>query len=95
MTGTDGARAEYALRIELEAFSQVFDSSSQSRVVVRMRATVVHVPTQGLRAQRTFVAERPATPNAEGASSALGVAADALIEELLPWVAQNLGAGAR
>jgi cholesterol transport system auxiliary component len=86
----DGARADYALRVELEDFSQSFDALNQSRVAVRVRATLVDLSSHTLHAQRTFGVERPAEPDAAGAVTALGVASDALIEELLRWTAQNL-----
>jgi len=37
----DGVRADYALRLELEEFAQVFDTVEQSRAVVRLRASLV------------------------------------------------------
>jgi cholesterol transport system auxiliary component len=37
VTGSDGARADYALRIELEDFSQSFHAPNASRVAVRAR----------------------------------------------------------
>lgn len=90
VTGGDGARADYALRIELDDFSQSFDALDQSRVAVRARATLVDLASHALHAQRTFALERPAAPDAAGAVTALGVASDALIEELLGWTAHNL-----
>jgi len=90
VTGGDSARADYALRIELDDFSQSFDALNQSRVAVRARATLVDLASHTLHAQRTFGVERPAEPNAAGAVRALGEASDALIEELLGWTARNL-----
>ena len=90
VTGGDSARADYALRIELDDFSQSFDALNQSRVAVRARATLVNLASHALHAQRTFGVERPAEPDAAGAVTALGIASDALIEELLGWTAQNL-----
>lgn len=90
VTGSEGARADYALRVELEDFSQSFDAPDQSRVAVRARATLVDLASHALHAQRAFALERPATPDAAGAVGALGEASDALIEELLGWTAQNV-----
>ena len=90
VTGGDGARADYALRVELEDFSQSFDAPNQSRAAVRARATLVDLASHALHAQRTFALERPARPDAAGAVTALAETSDALIEELLGWAAQNL-----
>lgn len=90
VTGSEGARADYALRVELEDFSQSFDAPNQSRVAVRARATLIDLANHAFHAQRAFALERPATPDAAGAVGALGEASDALIEELLGWTAQNV-----
>lgn len=86
----DGAHADYALRVELEDFSQSFDAPGRSRVSVRARATLINLATRTLHAQRTFALERPAAPDAAGGVKALGEASDALIEELVGWAAHNL-----
>jgi cholesterol transport system auxiliary component len=90
VTGGDSALADFALRVELEDFSQAFDALNESRVTVRARVTLVDLASHALYAQRTFALERPATPDAAGAVAALGAASDALIEELLGWTVQNL-----
>ena len=86
----DGAIADYALRIELEDFSQSFDDAQASKVTARLRASLINLNTRALHAQRTFSVERPAAPNAPGAAQALAAAGDAVIEELVVWAAQNL-----
>ena len=88
--GGEGARAEYALRIELEDFTQSFAAPSESRVSVTVRATLIDLVSRTLQAQRTFTLERPAAADAAGGVKALGAASDALIEELLGWTVQNL-----
>jgi len=88
----DGARADYVLRMELEDFSQHFDSAAASRAVVRVRAALVDAGSRSLRAQRTFSAERPAGVNAASGVKALAEAADAVIAELTAWTAQNVTA---
>lgn len=93
VSGDDGTRADYVLRVELEDFSQSFDAVNQSRVSVRARATIVNLADRTLLAQRTFAVERAAAPDAAGAVKALGEAGDALIEDLLAWTAQRLKAG--
>lgn len=89
----DGARADYALRIEIEDFSQSFNAADRSQVAIRLRVTLVNLSTRALHAQRTFSVEQAAAPDAEGAARALAQAADAVIESLLEWAALNLKAG--
>jgi len=74
-----------ALKVELLAFEQVFDSPTSSRGVVRARATVYQ---KGMIGQKTFVAEQPA-PSADGAGGvkALSASADAVIAAILDWAA--------
>lgn len=93
VTVQDGVIADYALRIELEDFSQSFDDAQTSKVIVRLRTSLISLNTRALHAQRTFSAERPAAPNASGAAQALAAASDAVVEELVTWavgVTQNL-----
>jgi cholesterol transport system auxiliary component len=90
VTAQDGAKADYALRIELEDFSQLFDSAQSSTGAVRLRATLIDLNTRALQAQRTFSAQRPAAPNAPGAAQALAAASDALVEELIIWATQTV-----
>ena len=66
------------LRLELEEFSQVFSSASQSEGVLRLRATLAEPTPQGerLRAQRVFEArQRAPSADAAGGSAALAQAA--------------------
>jgi len=91
VTGAHGARADYALRVELEDFSQSFDAPDRSRVTVRARASLVDVAGRALAAQRAFAVERPApSPDARGAVAALGEASDELIEQLLRWTGEGV-----
>ncbi|MHB8667927.1 MAG: ABC-type transport auxiliary lipoprotein family protein [Burkholderiales bacterium] len=85
----DGARAEYALRLDLEEFSQVFDAANSSRAVLRLRATLLR--KRDAVAQQDFAVEHAAaTPNAEGGVHALIMASDAAGEKLVDWLALNL-----
>lgn len=81
------------LRVELEEFSQVFESSTRSVGLVRLRATVV-LPTaagEKLLAQRLFSQQRPAPrADAAGGVHALTQATDAAIRELDQWLQQPL-----
>lgn len=93
VTGSDGARADYALRVELEDFSQSFDAPNASRVAVRARATLVNIASRTLIAQRVFTVERPApSPDARGAVTALSAASDDIVEGLLEWTGDRLKA---
>ncbi len=97
---TDGlltGRAGMTLRIELEEFSQLFDSADSSSGLVRLRATLGHVRPEGvvgvpgerLVAQRSFVVQRPASSaDAAGGVRALTQATDAVIEEVDQWILQ-------
>lgn len=90
VTTQDGARADYALRIELEDFSQSFDAAESSKASVRLRASLIDVNTRALHAQKSFNVERTAAPNAPGAAQSLAAASDAVVDELAAWAAQNL-----
>ena len=80
------------LRLELEDFTQVFETPERSVGLVRLRATLVEPTPQGerLRAQRVFVA-RQAAPSADaaGGSTALAQAARQAARELSAWVNQT------
>ncbi len=86
----DGARADYSLRVELEDFSQSFDTPEASKVALRLRASLVNVDTRALLTQRTFAVERAAAPNAPGAAKSLAEASDALIDDMLNWAAASV-----
>lgn len=93
VSGSDGARADYALRIELEDFSQVFHAPHASRVAVRARASLVSLADRALLAQRVFTVERAApTPDARGAVAALAAASDDIVERMLEWTGERLAA---
>ena len=89
----DGVNADYALRIEIENFSQSFSATDHSQVVIRLRVTLVNLAKHTLHAQRTFSVEQSAVPDAEGAARGLAQATDAVIESLLEWTLLNLKAG--
>lgn len=87
----DSASADYALRIELEEFSQVFDTADASRAVVVARASLVNVARRTLQAQRTFTFEKPApSANAEGGVRALAGASAELLDAIVAWTAASL-----
>lgn len=74
-----------AVKVDLLAFEQVFDTATSSRGVVRARVTVFQ---KGMIGQKTFVAEQPA-PTADGAGGvrALAASTDAVIAAILDWTA--------
>lgn len=80
------------LRLELEEFSQVFTSPTQSAGVLRLRATLTEPQLQGevLRGQRVFSTQVPATSaDAAGGSAALAAAAAQAARDLAAWVDQT------
>ena len=86
-----GNPSPWVLRVELEEFSQLFESASTSSGLLRLRATVVQGSVQGekLLGQRTFVVSRLA-PSADvrGAVRALTAASDAVVVEIDQWLQQ-------
>ncbi len=88
---TDGRRPPI-LRVSLEEFSQVFDTPTHSVGLVRISATLIGSDVAGKRTmtQRTFTAQRPApSSDAAGGVQALAAASDAVVAELVAWVAAS------
>jgi len=86
----DGAAA-LSLRLELEEFTQVFETPERSVGLVRLRATLVESVggRERVVAQRRFVVERPApSADAAGGVRALTAATDAAINEIGLWLQQ-------
>ena len=80
-----------ALRLELEEFSHLFQSPTQSVGLVRIRATLLENTAGGekLLAQRNVVVQRPApSADAPGGVRAMTAAVDGAAEELIQWLAQ-------
>jgi cholesterol transport system auxiliary component len=95
LTGSDGARADYALRVELEDFSQSFGSPSASRVALRARASLVRLADRTLVAQQVFSVGKDApSADARGAVAALAQASDEFIEALAQWTGEQVREGA-
>ena len=87
----EGGMQPRVLRIELEEFSQLFDSPSASVGLVRLRATLLESTAAGekLLSQRTVVARRPApTADAPGGVRALAAAVDAAAADIAQWLQQ-------
>ncbi|WP_371816929.1 ABC-type transport auxiliary lipoprotein family protein [Rhodoferax sp. AJA081-3] len=84
------------LHLELDEFSQLFETAQQSSGLVRLRATLGQggQGSQRLVAQRSFIVQRPAaSADAEGGVRALAAATDAVIAEIAQWLQQVEGAG--
>lgn len=87
-----GAERPPVLRVQLEDFSQVFDSPAASRGTVRLRCTLLQASGGGehLVAQRTFTTERPApSADAPGGVRALTAAVDAAGSDIAAWLQQR------
>lgn len=79
------------LRVELEEFSQVFTSATESAGLVRLRATLAEPAAAGeiLLGQRVFIVQRPAaSADAAGGTRALAEATDQVAHELTQWLEQ-------
>jgi len=89
LSPADGVRTDYVLRLDLEEFSQVFDSAEKSRGVLRLQARLVR--GRELAAQQSFSIDLPApSANAEGGVRALSAAGDEAGRRLADWLAANL-----
>lgn len=83
--------AGLSLRLELEEFTQVFETPERSIGLVRLRATLVEGAggRERIVAQRRFVTQRPApSADAAGGVRALTAATDAAIDEIGLWLQQ-------
>ena len=86
LSASDGAVGVPVLRLEPEEFSQVFSSTSQSEGLVAMRLSVLD--GRRLPGQKRFLRRVPApSANVEGGVAALADASDAVITDMLQWLA--------
>lgn len=95
-SGMAGGPAPLTLRIELEEFSQLFESPDKSVGLLRLRATLVQPGPTGdtLVVQRSVIVQRPApSADASGGVRAMTAAADAAVQELEQWVLQSTTPG--
>lgn len=89
--GLAGAPTPPTLRIELEEFSQLFETPGNSVGLLRLRATLVQPSPGGdkLLAQRSVIVQRPApSADAPGGVRALTAATDAAVQDLDEWLGQ-------
>ncbi|MDE2606588.1 MAG: membrane integrity-associated transporter subunit PqiC [Burkholderiales bacterium] len=85
-----GGERPPVLRVELEEFSQLFDSPSSSRGLLRLRCTLLEAGASQRLAQLTFQAERPApTADAAGGVRALASATDGAAQDIALWLRQH------
>ena len=79
------------LHLDLDEFSQLFETADRSSGLLRLRATLGQggEGAERLLAQRSFVVQRPASSaDAAGGVRALTQATDALIAEIDQWLQQ-------
>lgn len=83
----DRTGVDFMLRIELEAFEQLFTAPATSQGVLRAKATLVNALERRLTAQKTFVIEQPsASADAAGGVSALSAASAQLMQAVHEWL---------
>ena len=86
LSATDAAASITLLRIEVDDFSQNFDSATRSSGQIGLRASVFR--GHKLVDQKTFNRSSPApTPDAAGGARALADSSDALAGDILDWLA--------
>ncbi len=86
LSASDGATGVRTLRIEADDFSQVFSAPGQSAGHIALRASVFN--GRSLVSQKTFEQASPApSADAEGGAKALAMASDAIIAQMITWLA--------
>lgn len=85
------SRTLATLKVELDEFSQVFDSTSTSHAVVRVRASLIARDAQTggnvLQGQKVLTAQLPATTaDAPGGAKAMALAVDDVTAQLGRWL---------
>ena len=93
--GVQAPAGALILRLELEEFSQLFDTPQSSTGLLRLRATLSQPAPGGetLIAQRQVLVQSPAaTADAAGGVRALSAAAASAVQQLEQWVQQTQAA---
>ena len=86
LSTTDAAASTNLLRMEVEDFTQNFDTATSSSGVVRLRASLFR--SHKLVDQKTFSSSAPApSADAAGGARALADASDAVAADVLAWLA--------
>jgi cholesterol transport system auxiliary component len=86
LSRTDGAADVLTLRVDLDDFTQTFTTPEDSHVQAALRVSLLDGRT--LLAQRSFLRRQPAGPDARSGAAALAAASDALISDIIAWLAQ-------
>jgi cholesterol transport system auxiliary component len=88
--GTVGAGGNTAasclLRVELQEFSQVFDSTDKSRGVLQSGVSLIDSKRQLIAERQITIAKTAATPDARGGVKALAEASDEFGVQLADWL---------
>ena len=86
LSASDGATGIPLLHLDADEISQVFDSPERSSGLVAMRLSVLN--GRRLLGQKSFVRRMPApSADAAGGVEAIAVASDAVIADMLQWLA--------
>ena len=85
LSGSEGANTLPVLRIEVDELMQNFSSPQHSQAQLALRATLFNGRT--LLAQKSFRQHAAASADAAGGARAMADASDALIGELIAWLA--------
>ena len=86
LSATDGATSLPVLRVDADEMIQDFDSASHSSARISVRASVFD--GRSLLAQKTFSRQAIApSADAAGGASAMAEASDALIDDIMQWLA--------
>jgi len=84
----DALASDDILTSDIDLFEQTVDSATASRALIRMHATLIEGASRKVRVQRTFRIDIACpSVDAPGAVRGLRSAADALIGELIDWIA--------
>lgn len=81
------AAADCLLRVELQEFSQVFDSPLKSHALVQGNVSLIDVRRQLVAERSLTIAHPAATPDANGGVNALVTASTELGQQLADWLA--------
>ena len=85
VAASDGAANLSLLRIDADEFTQSFDSPTQSKAQLALRASLFD--GRKLVAQKTFIQRAPApSADAAGGAKALAEATDAAISDMMNWL---------
>ena len=87
----DSVKSGCVLKVELQEFSQIFDSPQSSHARITARVSLVGNGDRNLLAQKHFDIEHKAdSPDARGGVTALVATSDELIGNILLWLSENL-----